>query len=48
MAMGSFARASAVIGAQSEKVQREIRAAVSEAASRYKSADGLASGRQAK
>ena len=42
MAMGSFARASSVIGAQSEQTQGEIRAAVGEAASRYKSANGLA------
>ena len=37
MAMGSFARASSVIGTQSEQTQREIREAVSAAASRYKS-----------
>ena len=42
MAMGSFARASSVIGAQSETLQREIRAAVGEAAARYTSPDGLA------
>jgi len=42
MAMGSFARASSLIGAQSEAVQRDIRAAVGAAASRYATADGLA------
>jgi SAM-dependent methyltransferase len=42
MAMGSFARAASVIAAQSEAVQRQIKAAVSEAASRYATADGLA------
>lgn len=42
MAMGSFARASAVIGAQSEAVQREIKVAVAQAAARYKTTDGLA------
>ncbi|MET0668545.1 MAG: methyltransferase domain-containing protein [Xanthobacteraceae bacterium] len=42
MAMGSFARASSVIGTQSEQTQREIREAVSAAASRYKSGSGLA------
>jgi SAM-dependent methyltransferase len=42
MAMGSFARASSVIGAQSDEMQRQIKAAVSDAASPYKSANGLA------
>lgn len=42
MAMGSFARASSVIAAQSEAVRREIRTAVSEAASRYATSNGLA------
>jgi SAM-dependent methyltransferase len=41
MAMGSFARASAMIRAQTEGVQRQIRAAVSEAAQQYASPNGL-------
>lgn len=42
IAMGSFARAAPVILAQSETLQREIKAAVGEAAARYATADGLA------
>lgn len=41
LAMGSFARASSLIRAQSEDVQRDIRAAVAEAAQQYARADGL-------
>jgi SAM-dependent methyltransferase len=41
MAMGSYARASAMIRAQSEAVQREIKAAVTEAARQYASPGGL-------
>ena len=41
LAMGSFARASSLIRAQSEDTQRTIRAAVAEAARRYAQADGL-------
>jgi ubiquinone/menaquinone biosynthesis C-methylase UbiE len=41
-AMGSFARASSVIAAQSEDRQREIKAAVAQAASLYATAEGLA------
>lgn len=41
LAMGSFARASSLIRAQSEDVQQSIRAAVGEAAQRYAVADGL-------
>jgi SAM-dependent methyltransferase len=41
LAMGSFARASSLIRAQSEDMQRAIRAAVGEAARRYAQADGL-------
>jgi hypothetical protein len=39
--MGSFARASSLIRAQSEDMQRTIRAAVAEVARRYEQADGL-------
>lgn len=42
MAMGSFARASSLIAAQTEADQRGIRAAVGTAASRHATADGLA------
>ncbi len=41
LAMGSFARASSLIRAQSEEMQRTIRMAVSEAARPYTQADGL-------
>lgn len=41
LAMGSFARASSLIRAQSEEMQRTIRMAVSEAARSYTQADGL-------
>lgn len=41
MAMGSFARASSVIAAQNDDVQRAIRAAVTQEAARYAVADGL-------
>lgn len=41
MAMGSFARASTMIGAQSDEVQSDIRAAVTEAAQEYRSSRGL-------
>ena len=41
LAMGSFARASSLILAQDEDMQRTIRAAVAEAAQRYAQADGL-------
>jgi len=41
LAMGSFARASATIGAQDEAVQRQIRAEVARAAQHYAGADGL-------
>jgi ubiquinone/menaquinone biosynthesis C-methylase UbiE len=41
LAMGSFARASSLIHAQSEDMQRTIRTAVAEAARRYAQADGL-------
>lgn len=41
LAMGSFARASATIRAQSEPVQRQIRAAVTEAAHQYTAPGGL-------
>jgi ubiquinone/menaquinone biosynthesis C-methylase UbiE len=41
-AMGSFARASSVIAAQSDDRQREIRAAVTQAAAPYATSDGLA------
>ncbi len=41
LAMGSFARASSLIRAQSEDMQQRIRAAVSEAAQQYAQADGL-------
>jgi SAM-dependent methyltransferase len=41
LAMGSFARASSLIRAQSEDVQRTIRAAVTAAARRYAQSDGL-------
>lgn len=41
LAMGSFARASSLIRAQSEDVQQRIRAAVSEAAQEYAQDDGL-------
>jgi SAM-dependent methyltransferase len=41
LAMGSFARAAATIGAQSEAVQRQIRAAVTEAAQQYATRGGL-------
>ena len=41
LAMGSFARASPMIRAQTESVQREIRAAVTESARQYASPDGL-------
>jgi ubiquinone/menaquinone biosynthesis C-methylase UbiE len=41
LAMGSFARASSLIRAQSEDMQRAIRTAVAEAARRYAQADGL-------
>lgn len=42
IAMGSFARASSVIGVQTEAMQRKIKAAVAEHAARYATADGLA------
>jgi SAM-dependent methyltransferase len=41
LAMGSFARASSLIRAQSEDMQRTMRAAVAESARRYAQADGL-------
>jgi SAM-dependent methyltransferase len=41
LAMGSFARASSLIRAQTDEVQRTIRHAVTEAALRYASVDGL-------
>ena len=41
LAMGSFARAAATIGAQTEAVQRQIREAVSEAAQQYATPAGL-------
>lgn len=41
LAMGSFARAAATIGAQTESVQRQIRDAVSEAAQQYATPTGL-------
>jgi ubiquinone/menaquinone biosynthesis C-methylase UbiE len=41
LAMGSFARASSLIRAQSEDMQRTIRTAVTEASRRYAQADGL-------
>lgn len=41
LAMGSFARASTTIAAQSEEVQRQIRAAVTEAAQQYVTQRGL-------
>ena len=41
LAMGSFARASSLIRAQSEDMQRTIRTAVAETAQRYAQADGL-------
>ena len=41
LAMGSFARASSLIRAQSEEMQQRIRMAVSEAARPYAQADGL-------
>lgn len=41
LAMGSFARASATIGAQDETVRRQIRAEVARAAQRYAGTDGL-------
>jgi hypothetical protein len=41
LAMGSFARASSLIRAQTDDMQRTIRQAVAEAARQYASADGL-------
>ena len=41
LAMGSFARAAATIGAQTEAVQRQIREAVSEAAQQYAAPAGI-------
>ena len=41
LAMGSFARASSLIRAQTDETQRTIRKAVTEAARQYASADGL-------
>jgi SAM-dependent methyltransferase len=41
LAMGSFARAAATIGAQSEAVRHQIRAVVTEAAQQYATPDGL-------
>ncbi len=41
LAMGSFARASSLIRAQTDDMQRTIRQAVIEAARQYVSADGL-------
>ncbi|MGE0279289.1 MAG: class I SAM-dependent methyltransferase [Rhizobiaceae bacterium] len=41
MAMGSFARASTMIGAQTTEMQTRIRAAVAEAAQEYRAGDGL-------
>ena len=41
LAMGSFARAAATIGAQSQAVQRQIRAAATQAAQQYATLGGL-------